>query len=42
MKFKRSGIDHSVFYQKTGDEHTIIAIATDDMAVTSKKAVNAD
>ena len=40
MKFKCSGIDHLVFYQKTGNEHTIIAVATNDMAVTSKRAVN--
>ena len=34
LGFKQSAIDHSVFYQKTGDEHTIVAVATDDMAVT--------
>lgn len=38
LGFKRSGIDHSVFYWRSGDEHTIVAIATDDMAVTSKQA----
>ena len=37
MGYKRSKIDHSVFYKKTEDEHTIVAIATDDMAVTSKR-----
>ena len=38
--FKRSAIDHSVFYQQMGDEHNIIAVTTDDMAVTLKRAVN--
>jgi len=33
----RSGVDHSVFYRHSGDEHMIIAVATDDMAVTSKR-----
>jgi hypothetical protein len=41
LGFKRSAIDHSVFYQRTGDKHTIVAITTDDMAVTSKRAVDA-
>ena len=42
IKFKCSGINHSVFYQKTGDEYTIIAVATDDMAMTSKRVVDAN
>ena len=29
--------DHSIFYCQEGDEHTVIAVATDDMAVTSKR-----
>ena len=29
-------IDHSVFFRKTHDEHTVIAVATDDMIITSK------
>ena len=37
MGFKRSCIDHSVFYKKEGHEHTIITVATDDMAVTSRR-----
>ena len=41
LGFKRSAIDHSVFYKKDGEEHTIVAVATDDMAVMSKRAVNA-
>ena len=34
LGFKSSAIDHSVFYRWMGDEHTIIAVATNDMAVT--------
>ena len=41
MGFKRSAIDHSVFYRRSKLEHTIVAVATDDMAVTSKRAVDA-
>ena len=37
LGFKRSAIDHSVFYWHKGEEHTIVAVETDDMAVTSKK-----
>ena len=37
MGFKRSCIDHSVFYKKEGHEHTIITVATDNMAVTSRR-----
>ena len=36
LGFKKSAVDHSVFYQRTKDEHTVIAVATDDMAITSK------
>ena len=42
LEFKRSKIDHSVFYKREGDEHTIIAVATDDMALTSKRKVDAE
>ena len=42
MGYKRSKIDHSVFYKKTDDEHTIVAVATDDMAVTSKRKADAE
>ena len=34
--FKRSVIDHLVFYRQNGEKHIIIAVATDDMAVMSK------
>jgi hypothetical protein len=42
LGFKRSAIDHSVFYRREREEHTIVAVATDDMAVTSKRAVDAE
>ena len=42
MEFKCSGIDHSVFYKRKGKKHTIVAVATDNMAVTSKCAVDAN
>ena len=41
MGFKRSCIDHSVFYKKEGHKHTIIAVAMDDMAVTSRRKLDA-
>ena len=40
MGFKRSRIDHSVFYKKEGHEHMIVAVATDDMAVTSRRKLD--
>ena len=40
MKFMWSEVDHSVFYKKGIEEHTIIAIATDDMIVTSQWIVD--
>jgi Reverse transcriptase (RNA-dependent DNA polymerase) len=40
MGFEHPAIDHSVFYCRTGEEHTIVAVATDDMAVTSKRTLN--
>ena len=36
LGFVRSAADHSVFYRHTAEQHLIIAVATDDMAVTSK------
>jgi hypothetical protein len=42
MGFRRLAIDHSVFYRREGDEHTIVGVVTDDMAVTSKRAVDAE
>ena len=41
MGFKQSAIDHSVFYQRSGEEHTIVAVATDNMAIMSKRKVDA-
>ena len=40
LGFKRSGIDHSVFYKRRGEEYTIVAIAMDNMAVTSRRLAN--
>jgi Reverse transcriptase (RNA-dependent DNA polymerase)/gag-polypeptide of LTR copia-type len=42
LGFKRSAIDHSVYFRRKGEEHTIVAVATDDMALTSKRAVDAE
>ena len=41
MGFKRSCIDHSVFYKKKGHEHTIVAVAMDDMVVTLRRKLDA-
>ena len=38
LRFTRSAVDHSVFFQRSSNEHMIIAVATDDMAVTLKRA----
>ena len=38
LGFTRSAVDHSVFFRRSSDEHMIIAVATDDMVVTSKQA----
>lgn len=35
LKFTRSLLDTSVFFRKVKDEHTIVAVSTDDMAFTS-------
>ena len=37
LGFKRSALDHSVFYRRRDEEHTVVAVATDDMALTSKR-----
>ena len=42
MGFGRSRIDHSIFYCHAGEEHTIIAVATDNIVVTSKRMVDAE
>jgi hypothetical protein len=36
LGFKHLVIDHSVFYRQSKQEHIIFAVATDDMAITSK------
>ena len=40
LGFKHSGADHSVFYCRNGEEHTVVTVATDDMAVTSKRKID--
>ena len=42
LGFKRSAADHLVSFCQAKDEHVIIAIVTDDMAVTSKRAIDAE
>ena len=42
MGYNCSRIDHSVFYKKKGDKHTVVAVATDDMALTSKRKADAE
>ena len=36
LGFTHSTVDHLVFFRCSSDEHTIIVVATDNMAVTSK------
>ena len=42
LGFIRSAANHSVFICKRNKEHTIIAVATDDMAITTKRATDAE
>ena len=42
LSFTRSAVDHSIFYRRSGDEHTVVAVATDDIALTSKRRADAD
>ena len=42
LEFSCSAIDHSVFYCRDRDAHVIVAVATDDMAVTLKRAIDAE
>src|SRR5882762_4938951 len=42
LGFKRSAVDHSVFIRQTPDEHSIVAVATDDMAITSKRMMDVE
>jgi hypothetical protein len=39
MGYSKSSTDHSVFYRYRNSEHSIIAVATDDMAVTGNSLV---
>ena len=39
--FEQSAIDPLVYYHHKGEEHMIIAVATDDMALTLKRAEDA-
>ena len=41
LGFERSAIDHSVYYCHKVEEHMIVTVATDNMALTSKCAENA-
>ena len=41
LGFTWSAIDHLVFYRQKGDKHTIVAVATDDMAPISKWRIDA-
>ena len=41
LGFERSAIHHLVYYCCKGEEHMIVAVATDDMALTSKCAQDA-
>ena len=38
LRFTHSTVDHLVFFQHLPNEHMIIAVTMDDMAVTSKQA----
>ena len=42
LGFTRLAIDHSIFYRCDGEAHVIVAVATDDMDVMSKCAVDAE
>jgi len=42
LGFKRSAVDHTVFHRCTNKEHTIVAVATDNMALTSKWLVDVE
>ena len=42
LGFNHSAANHSVFFRRTEEEHTIITVATDDMALTSKRAVDTE
>ena len=41
LGFTCSSVDHSIFFWRSNKEHTIVAVATDDMAITSKRMEDA-
>ena len=40
LGFKRSALDHLVFYRCCDEEHTVVSVATNDMALTFKRTVD--
>ena len=42
LGFNGSAANHSVFMRCMAEEHTIIMVVTDDMAVTSKRSEDAE
>jgi hypothetical protein len=36
LGFMRSTVNHFIFFRQSDEEHTIVTVATDDMAVISK------
>ena len=37
LGFKQLAVDHSIFQCKSNEKHTIVAISTDDIIITSKR-----
>ena len=37
LGFRQSAVDHSIFFRWCGEEHTIMAVVTDNMAITLKQ-----
>ena len=37
LKFTQLGVNHSIFYRKAQDKHTIIAVATYNIIITSRR-----
>jgi hypothetical protein len=42
LGFTRSAVDHSIFYRRSEEERTVVAVATDDMVLTSKRRIDID
>ena len=40
LGFKRSALDRLVFYRCCDEEHTVVSVATNDMALTFKRTVD--